>query len=1012
MNNQMIFKKLCSSFVAFIFLISGVFAQVVINEGSNMNYSAIADEDGDYPDWIELYNSDSDTISLLDYSISDNANNPTKWILPNIKLLPGEFRAVLCSGKDRKPVSGFFSVINTGVYVPVVGWNTHEFTAPFYWDGVSNILVNTCSYNSVGYTTNSVFNQTATAFRSSLFNFQDGSPASCSAGYGSRAYQRPNMRLNGIAVGTGTVQNSPTDYPAPYGNWYWGARHQMLILASELTEAGLSAGDITSLAFDVVSTDTNTIYDYIDIHMKLVTLTDLTSAFEPVNPNNFLHTNFKISSSGEAVYLFSPKQVLLSSLMVNCSDLDNSSGSLPDGASDIFLFHQATPSLTNNLSIPYSGYLLAPVFSVPSGFYNLPVNVSIENPNFDPSAIYYTTDGTEPTISSQFYTGEPINISSSVVLKAKAFAIDILPSPNAVSSYFFGVNHSTPVLSLATANDNLYGENGIFDNWWFDWEKSAYVEYFTSDQDLIFSQRTGIQMDGGWGGARSNPQHSFRVELDDAVLGDGPIYYPVIPDKPWRTKFSNFYLRNGSNQYLVFPYKDACQVSAMGAGLNNYYSAWRPVSVYINGSYFGLYELREKIDLEYFGILEGADPEQTDILSVTAWYGGVLRAVEGSVDGFYEDVSAFAQINPADTSFWTQADQYFDLTYYNDYIIGESWMGNTDWPWNNVKIYRSDKTDFRWRFCLIDQELAMYPNGWTDCFYDHIAYMKNYDPGNPYINVWLRGIQNDRFRNYFINRFADVMNTTYKNDVIISRENSMYGQTVVEMPAEYARWGDPNNIQGQMTAFENNHLEFQYQLATRSSQVRNHIMSNFGLPNQVGLTLNVYPEGSGKIRISTITPDTYPWQGVYFNGLPVKIEAIAAEGFTFLNWGNNGLISDTLNAVFLDTLNTSNIFDLSFDAYFYDIYTSTPEIEKDEEFSLYPNPANTTLYLKSNSIKLANLSYRIIDIHGIVMKEGILTAGSMESVIDINSLPASVYLLQLSDSKEVIKQLRFVKMRD
>jgi hypothetical protein len=240
----------------------------------------------------------------------------------------------------------------------------------------------------------------------------------------------------------------------------------------------------------------------------------------------------------------------------------------------------------------------------------------------------------------------------------------------------------------------------------------------------------------------------------------------------------------------------------------------------------------------------------------------------------------------------------------------------------------------------------------------------------------------------------------------------MYGQTVVEMPAEYARWGDPNNIQGQMTAFENNHLEFQYQLATRSSQVRNHIMSNFGLPNQVGLTLNVYPEGSGKIRISTITPDTYPWQGVYFNGLPVKIEAIAAEGFTFLNWGNNGLISDTLNAVFLDTLNTLNIFDLSFDAYFYDIYTSTPEIEKDEEFSLYPNPANTTLYLKSNSIKLANLSYRIIDIHGIVMKEGILTAGSMESVIDINSLPASVYLLQLSDSKEVIKQLRFVKMRD
>ncbi len=78
------------------------------------------------------------------------------------------------------------------------------------------------------------------------------------------------MKLNGHAVGTGQVQNSPYDYPAPYGNWYWGARHQMLILASELTAAGLTAGNITSLAFDVVSTDPNTVYDYIDIHMKLV----------------------------------------------------------------------------------------------------------------------------------------------------------------------------------------------------------------------------------------------------------------------------------------------------------------------------------------------------------------------------------------------------------------------------------------------------------------------------------------------------------------------------------------------------------------------------------------------------------------------------------------------------------------------------------------------------------------------------------------------------------------------
>ena len=105
-----------------------------------------------------------------------------------------------------------------------------------------------------------------------------------------------------IPSAQGDIQNSPTDYPAPYGNWYWGARHQMLILASELSASGLSAGNITSLAFDVVSTDPNTVYDYIDIHMKLVSYTEVHPEFEPVDTNNFLHTNFKISSSGETIY--------------------------------------------------------------------------------------------------------------------------------------------------------------------------------------------------------------------------------------------------------------------------------------------------------------------------------------------------------------------------------------------------------------------------------------------------------------------------------------------------------------------------------------------------------------------------------------------------------------------------------------------------------------------------------------------------------------------------------------
>lgn len=1001
--------KLLLFIIMILLLDLGLFSQVIINEGSNRNYLAFADEDGEYPDWIELCNTTTDTINLYNYSISDNENNPDKWLLPFVKIAPGEFKTVFCSGKDRKPISGFIHVINTGVFNAVVGWNNHELSTPFYWDGVSNLLINTCSYSNTGYTTNSSFNQTQTDFLSTVYSFQDGSDAACHVGYGTPVYQRPNMKLNGVQVGFGTVQNSGTDYPAPYGNWYWGARNQMLIRGSELIEAGLTAGEITSLAFDVVATDPNTIYDYIEIHMKMVSTDQVSSSFEVVNPNNYLHTNFKISEEGEEVFLYNPMQTLLSSLFVNCNNLDNSVGSQPDASGNVFLFNSATPGLSNNDSPVYTGYLQPPVISIPSGFFLSPVNVSISNPNGTDTEIHYTTDGSDPSFESPLYNGTSINIVSSKALKVRAFSSDSLPSPLVAASYFIWVNHTTPILSVITDNANLYGSNGIFDNWWTDWERNAYVEYFDSTKQMIFSQLAGIQVDGGAGGSRSHPQHSFRIELDDGVLGDGPIDYELIPNRPDRTKYGKFYLRNGSNQFLAFPYKDACQTQLMAGETNNYHSTWRPVSVYINGSYFGLYELREKFDTDFFETLEGSDPDSMDILSLSYWYGGALRAVAGNVDSFFVSYSNFKNLNTADTGYWDEADKYFDLTWYTDWIIGESWMGNNDWPWNNIKIHRSNMTGNRWRFCLIDLELSMAPNGWTDCYFDHIQFMLTQSADIPYINVWLRSMQNLRYKQYFINRFADVMNTSYRIERLLAIENNFYNLTVTEMPNEYARWGDPNNINQQMTDFNNNHITFQGQLMARTEQVRNHIQNNFSLPNQLEVTLNVIPEEAGTITISTITPDVYPWQGVYFNGVPVRIKVQANEGYNFSHWGDNGLISDTLNPVFLDTLGTDNI---AFNAFFDPIPTTgITSPETPSEFTCHPNPVLNRLYLVNHAGSLsANAYYQVVDLNGRIMKDGALSVLEKETTIDLSSIPPAVYLLRIYNQKETLELMRFVKI--
>lgn len=309
-------KKMTLTF-ALLLAFTMTYAQIVINEGSNKNYSGIVDEEGEYDDWIELYNPTANGIDLYNYTLTDTSLLPAQWTFPHFTIPAGGFEVIYCSGKNYFATPPFTPVVNTGTFTPASGWNTHNLSTPFYWDGISNLLINICSYSSAGYTINSVFNQSATPFNSSLYVFQDGNAGACGFLLGTTAMQRPNLRINGMTIGTGNIQNSNTDYPAPYGNWYWGARNQLLVLASELTAAGLSAGNFTTLAFDVVTPDA-AVYDYIDISMNSSSINSLSNKFVPASGYNF-HTNFKISNSGETISLYTPGNILQSNLMVQCS---------------------------------------------------------------------------------------------------------------------------------------------------------------------------------------------------------------------------------------------------------------------------------------------------------------------------------------------------------------------------------------------------------------------------------------------------------------------------------------------------------------------------------------------------------------------------------------------------------------------------------------------------------------------------------------------------------------------
>jgi hypothetical protein len=995
--------------LVFLFIIVGscVHSQIVINEGCNKNYLSTSDENGDASDWIELHNAGTSPVNLNGYALSDKPTVPNMWILPNLSIPAGGFQQIFCSQKNRFGSAPFQFGLSQQNFTPQTGWNQHQLVTPFYWDGVSNVVINVCSYNNAQYTENSIFKQTATSYVSTIASFIDGSPAACSANNASTYSQRPNIKLNNAIIGTGTIQNGNTDYPAPYGNWYWGTRHQILIRASELSASGLSAGMINSIGFEVAATNGEN-YTYVDFHFNTTSLTELTNEFIPVQ-GNLIHTNFKLEGNGESVYLFDPAQQLVSSLIVESPEADISVGLSPD-ASTIVKWLVPSPAASNNSSVFYSDSLKRPILSKTTGINNTSFYLKISHNNVGPSKLVYTTNGSEPSFNSPTYT-DSIFVYQKTVIRAKVFPLDpnggFLPSQQSIGTYIFNVSHGTPILLVTTDQSNLYGSTGIFDNWSSDWIKPAHAVYLNEGvgHPLVFERFTSIRMDGGAGGSRSQPQHSFRLSFDHGALGQAPVNYPLIPDRPDRTKYSEIYLRNGSNQYLSLPYKDASQVRMMSEGTKNYYSAYRPVSVYINGSYFGLYELREKFNSEFFEIHDGANKDSLELLSLSYWYNLVLRAVEGDAQHFWDSYADFLTLNPLLSSYVNDADQLIDMKHYSDYIIAESWMGNVDWPGNNIKVYRSDKTNWRWRFGLIDLELSMQPNGWTSCTDNHINYMLGQSTENPYINIWLKSIQNTQYKNYFINRFADLMNTSYQTDVLLAREQTFFESMVTEMPNEFARWGDPNNIAGQMEGFVNNHEVFQDQLACRNEVVFDNIKTGFNLVKTIEVNLEVYPENGGEIALNTIQPVTYPWTGRYFDGVPIQLVPVAKPGYEFSHWLPGAFISDTLQ----DSLSTNISANIAFFTAVFKLIPLPPD-GPDIHFTVAPNPSNGTFVLShDNKTQASGCTYEIFDLSGRIIAKGTVNNTALETPISIPEMRSAIYILRVQKNVEVLSTFKVLK---
>jgi hypothetical protein len=598
-----------------------------------------------------------------------------------------------------------------------------------------------------------------------------------------------------------------------------------------------------------------------------------------------LHAGFSLDADGESIVFSSNTGVLLDRVDYPKQYTNNSFGRTSDGNNTWKNSSSPTPGAINNNKLDDTP-LDAPAFSKSSGRYNGSVLITLTHPNQN-ATIRYTTNGAEPTDGSIKYTS-PIILSSTKVLKAKAFHPTQLSSQTASATFLVNEHASSlPIVSISTNPKNLWdntigiytdGTNGIPGNcngnnmnWNQDWDRHAVFEYLSPTGAPLVNQHVDIRIGGAC--SRNFPQKSFVIQ-PKKKYGDNDIDYAFFPTKKKVNKFGELFLRNAGNDFNTAIIRDAF-FQSLGIGqMDLDYMAYQPTVFYLNGEYWGIQDLREKIDGDFIESNYGIDKNDIDLLETYE------NAIVGDNTAWVSYKTTLAQLNPTDPATFDFIDTHIDVQEYINYLITEIYVGNTDWPGNNVKFWRQRSTNGKFRWILWDLDFGF---GLYGTPFDHptlnFATETNGPgwPNPPFSTEHIRLVlQNPEFRNRFIGTLATAISTTFHPDRVNELLDQFKSRIQAEVPYHKERWGG-------------NQFDWEYEIqrmrtfsAQRNEFMREHAASFFGMA-QLNFSVSTSPEGAGKLNMNGIV--TKAFEGApYYSGTPYRVKALPNAGFRFTGW--------------------------------------------------------------------------------------------------------------------------------
>lgn len=543
-----------------------------------------------------------------------------------------------------------------------------------------------------------------------------------------------------------------------------------------------------------------------------------------------LHSNFKISSDGEPLLLSDLNGDLVDYVGPIALDEDVSFGSLIDGQSnDQVLFQPASPDASNSEGTPFSFETDVLSFSHEAGFYNDDFTLDISSEQG--IEIRYTLDSSEPTATSPLYD-EGIEImdrqgdedelalintgfeweapkqsgEKATVIKAASFSQGVRRCPVFTATYFVSERlvqryEGLPVISLTANDDSLFSDSrGIYvpgdtyietearttGNYQLKgrgWEREIHMEFFDDSHEKQFGHNVGARIHGK--SSRKYPQKTLRLYAR-SEYGQSRLEHQFFKDKEI-DEFKRILLRSPWTDFGRTMFRDVLCTELVNE-MDMDIMAAQMCIVFINGEYWGIHNIRERIDEHYLAGNYNIDPDSVNLISLSG------EEEEGSAMDFEELIGYVQTQDLSQQEAYEQVIGELDLDNFIDYYIAQLYYANFDWPFVNIRYWRSQADNAKWRWIFHDCDRCMLDHEFDhlDNFIQQTSLLET-EPEWATI-LFNELLNNDGFRNEFVQRFIFHLSTTFQADRVLAKINELEDSYEPLMAEHNNRWNYPGSV--------------------------------------------------------------------------------------------------------------------------------------------------------------------------------------------------------------------------